>query len=885
LSILLAAVCSVILVGAACAQAPVSDFSGAPLVGAPTLSVSFTDASTNSPTSWLWDFGNGSISTAQSPSHNYTSAGSYAVSLTAENASGQDTEVKPDYVTVTTGRIVNVSTGAELDSAVWNALDGDTIVVADGTYSDSGTPFLRLEGKNNVTIRGGSGDPTVVILQGQGWASKKRNDDILWLWGVHDVIVSHMTFEECNDYGIKMENTLNNGQSLVNITISHCNFMNIGTRMIKGTGADQIPVQTGIIHYCNFENTKIPPRNWHDQGNYISAIDAMVLKDWTISDNTFTNIKGNSGGGRGAIFAWVECADVVAERNVFVGCDRSIAYGNPSGSSTAPDAHHMTNGMIRNNFIVNGPDTGIELCWVNGTKVYHNTVLTDDPVNGKGIHYHYNELLGIHIASNIVRGMIWGDPGDVTVENNVTSGVLDSWFDDVSTGDLHLTALATPAIDQVDRLADCTEDFDQEDRPTASGMADIGADERLVGPVPPVAEFSGNPTNGTVPLTVYFTDLSSNSPTSWDWSFGDSGSSGAQHPSHEYTAVNTYTVALTATNAEGQDTETKTDYITVTSAGQPPVADFVGAPTNGTVPLTVDFTDQSTNTPTSWSWDFGDTGSSALQNPSHEYTSADDYTVSLTATNPYGQDTETKVDYITVTEGQPPVADFVGDPTGGLIPLDVDFTDQSTNSPTSWDWSFGDSGSSQAQHASHQYTTANTYTVSLTATNQYGQDTETKVDYITATEGGENDYFCTSLEVIAGTILSGDYTSVHASDDSYLEIETVKITGKYGDKLYYYFDTGLSSLSSLTITSESHPSHVPQRQRISVYNFNTSQWVEVDVRDITSTEDVTTVVPVSNPSPYVSGTGEVRVYSGMGERLNTTQWTHYIDLVKITAAP
>jgi PKD repeat protein len=106
------------LTSAALAQAPVSDFSGAPLVGAPTLSVSFTDASTGSPTSWDWDFGDGGSSTAQSPGHDYTSAGSYAVSLTATNAGGEDTEVKPDYVTVTTGRIVNVSTGAELDSAV-----------------------------------------------------------------------------------------------------------------------------------------------------------------------------------------------------------------------------------------------------------------------------------------------------------------------------------------------------------------------------------------------------------------------------------------------------------------------------------------------------------------------------------------------------------------------------------------------------------------------------------------------------------------------------------------------------------------------------------------------------------------------------------------------
>jgi PKD repeat protein len=99
----------------------------------------------------------------------------------------------------------------------------------------------------------------------------------------------------------------------------------------------------------------------------------------------------------------------------------------------------------------------------------------------------------------------------------------------------------------------------------SDGQIDIGAYEYVGGPAPPVANFSGNPTSGPPPLTVYFTDLSSGSPTSWSWDFGDTGSSGAQHPSHEYTAESLYTVSLTAYNAQGQDTETKVDYIDVST--------------------------------------------------------------------------------------------------------------------------------------------------------------------------------------------------------------------------------------------------------------------------------------------------------------------------------
>lgn len=79
---------------------------------------------------------------------------------------------------------------------------------------------------------------------------------------------------------------------------------------------------------------------------------------------------------------------------------------------------------------------------------------------------------------------------------------------------------------------------------------------------PPVADFTSNVLFGTVPFEVEFTDLSTNTPTSWEWDFGDgSAVSNDQNPTHEYTAPGVYTVTLTATNADGSDAEEKTDYI------------------------------------------------------------------------------------------------------------------------------------------------------------------------------------------------------------------------------------------------------------------------------------------------------------------------------------
>jgi uncharacterized protein (TIGR02145 family) len=82
---------------------PAAHFEATPLTGDKPLEVTFTDLSENSPTSWSWDFGDGGTSTEQNPVHTYNEAGNFAVSLTATNAAGSDTETKEDYIVATSG--------------------------------------------------------------------------------------------------------------------------------------------------------------------------------------------------------------------------------------------------------------------------------------------------------------------------------------------------------------------------------------------------------------------------------------------------------------------------------------------------------------------------------------------------------------------------------------------------------------------------------------------------------------------------------------------------------------------------------------------------------------------------------------------------------------
>lgn len=169
----------------------------------------------------------------------------------------------------------------------------------------------------------------------------------------------------------------------------------------------------------------------------------------------------------------------------------------------------------------------------------------------------------------------------------------------------------------------------------------------------PVANFSGTPTTGTAPLEVSFTDSTTGDIDSRSWTFGDGGSSTAQNPTYIYDDHGAYTVSLTVTGPGGSDTETKSGYITVIEAPEPPVANFSGTPTTGMSPLLVSFTDSSAGDIDTWSWDFGDSGTSTAQNPTYTYDDAGTYTVSLTVTSPSGSDTETKNNYITVTVTPP----------------------------------------------------------------------------------------------------------------------------------------------------------------------------------------------------------------------------------------
>lgn len=221
----------------------------------------------------------------------------------------------------------------------------------------------------------------------------------------------------------------------------------------------------------------------------------------------------------------------------------------------------------------------------------------------------------------------------------------------------------------------------------------------------PNANFSASVTQGCVPLIVSFQDATTGNPTSWSWDLGNGVFPTVQNPSTTYLSPGVYTVKLTATSATGSDVEEKISYIVVYDT---PSVSFTATPTSGCPPLQVCFTDNSTLNSTgtgTYSWFFGDGGSSSIKNPCHTYTSSGGKAVTLQVTNSRG---------CTKTKNIPNFINVNSKPQGSMSasqvsfcgsPATVTFTGSGTGSTSyTYYWDFGDGVLDTGQSVTHTYT-------------------------------------------------------------------------------------------------------------------------------------------------------------------------------------
>jgi PKD repeat protein len=232
---------------------------------------------------------------------------------------------------------------------------------------------------------------------------------------------------------------------------------------------------------------------------------------------------------------------------------------------------------------------------------------------------------------------------------------------------------------------------------------------------------------------VSFSDVSAvgagTTITNWYWDFGDATTSTLQKPTHAYAAAGTYTVCLivVGTNAAGQKCKDQfCEKVTIDDCGQIEPCKLAAKYAFKTQKCNVSFTDQSKIEPgttiTNFHWNFGDSATSTLPNPTHTYMTAGTYDVCLTiiGTNAKGQQCKNQFCQKVTVEGCGQVGPCK---LAAKFAFKTDkcnawFTDQSMTNPgatiKNWYWDFGDATTSTLKMPTHTYATAGTYNVCLT---------------------------------------------------------------------------------------------------------------------------------------------------------------------------
>jgi PKD repeat protein len=348
----------------------------------------------------------------------------------------------------------------------------------------------------------------------------------------------------------------------------------------------------------------------------------------------------------------------------------------------------------------------------------------------------------------------------------------------------------------------------------------------------PNANFTASIAEGCSPLLVQFTDLSTGSPTSWLWDFGNGQSLTAKNPLITYSSPGTYSVSLIVKNASGTDDTVKTNYIVVDTV---PQAQFISTSSAGCIPFVDTFTDQSiagAGAITSWLWNFGDGFTSTANNATHTYTAGGTYTVTLTVQNSKGCRNTLVVDTFIHT-GTKPTAAFTYPVLYTCASDPVEFKDKSTGTITSWLWTFGDGDSSIKKNPLHYFQDTGYLKIILRVINNGCIDSfETKNLYVKSPIAKLHSIIsCDSPYVrkfvakyLGPKSFHWDFGDGTTSTDKY-PMHTYADTGQYVLKLFSfgtecnYVDSGI-----VTIVDE-HPSFTYSSNRSSLCKYDTVKFV------------------------------------------------------------
>jgi gliding motility-associated-like protein len=222
--------------------------------------------------------------------------------------------------------------------------------------------------------------------------------------------------------------------------------------------------------------------------------------------------------------------------------------------------------------------------------------------------------------------------------------------------------------------------------------------------------FNTNPTSGCSPLDVDFTNFSLGS-TTYYWNFGDGQVSNTQSPSHVYTGAGNYTAQLIASNGCAYDTSN----ISITVFPKPNVSFNVQQNTLCTNENFV-FVNSSVQL-SNVVWSFGDGTGSNVYSPTHDYSTAGTFVVSLVGSSSVNGCLDTAYQTINVIQG--PDLQYDEYVFEGCLPQTIQFNELS-NTATSAVWDFDDGTQGIGPSATHTFTSAGTFAPVVIAQNAFG---------------------------------------------------------------------------------------------------------------------------------------------------------------------
>lgn len=681
-------------------------------------------------TSFIWTFGDGEASTDESPSHTYTSDGTYTVTLTSENECGSNSISQT--VTISLAPIPSFNIAGDQEGCAPFSVDyQSTSTNSPDTYEwifEGGTPTTSADAQPSVVYtEAGVYDVTLTVANGNGSNTETFTDYIT----VGDNPISGFTF---NTNGLEV------------------------TFFDGSDDADTYSWSFGDGQSSTVQN---PIHTFLAEGIY--TVTQTVTNDCgtsseSVSINTYTPV---SAGLSSDITAG--CADLevqfedMSSANV-TSWAWTFAGGTPATSTDQnPTVTYATAGQYDVVLTVSHPESTESITLTNYVAV------SDVPVTSFEF---FDDLFEVDFTNTTVEGdtYLWdfGDGNSSTMESPTHTYAAEGTYEVI------LVA-------------------------TNSCGATTAAETVIINALP-TAGFNSDNSEGCGPLTVSFSNASSSNVDSYAWTFegGTPAISTAENPSVTYSAAGTYDVTLMVTSEAGTDVLTLTDYVIVNSAptadltlssdgititgintgaggdntwtvdGQtfdtdalsyavtengiyevtlttvnecgeasetaeveisvfPEVA-YSNLPITACVDELIILADNSTNVVDRvWTLSGATPGTSTAATPEIAYSAVGTYDIELTVSNDFGTSTEIFTNAVTIIDV--PVASFTGDQQGNT----VDFL-STIDGGTTFSWDFGDGGTSTDKDPTHIYTKNGTYTATLTVTNDCGTVTVTE-DY------------------------------------------------------------------------------------------------------------------------------------------------------------